>query len=78
MDFTLESEIDQGPNVTDLGPSDRCIAMVFQYYALYLDMSVRDNLAFGLKMANTPVAEIDSRLKAATLVLKIYHLLDRL
>jgi lactose/L-arabinose transport system ATP-binding protein len=64
-------------DVTDLDPSDRGIAMVFQSYALYPHMSVRDNLAFGLKMASTPKEEIDRRVAAASAILKTDHLLDR-
>jgi lactose/L-arabinose transport system ATP-binding protein len=67
----------KGRDVTDLDPSDRGIAMVFQSYALYPHMSVRDNLAFGLKMANTPQAEIDRRVAHASGILKIDPLLDR-
>jgi lactose/L-arabinose transport system ATP-binding protein len=66
-----------GRDVTDLDPSDRGIAMVFQSYALYPHMSVRDNLAFGLKMARTPPSQIDGRVAAAAAILKIDHLLDR-
>jgi lactose/L-arabinose transport system ATP-binding protein len=67
----------KGRDVTDLDPSDRGIAMVFQSYALYPHMSVRDNLAFGLKMARTDSSEIGSRVAAASSILKIDHLLDR-
>jgi lactose/L-arabinose transport system ATP-binding protein len=67
----------KGRDVTDLDPSDRGIAMVFQSYALYPHMSVRENLAFGLKMANTPAPEIETRVKAAAAILKIEHLLER-
>jgi lactose/L-arabinose transport system ATP-binding protein len=67
----------KGRDVTDLDPSDRGIAMVFQSYALYPHMSVRDNLAFGLKMARTDPSEIGSRVAAASSILKIDHLLDR-
>jgi len=67
----------KGRDVTDLDPSDRGIAMVFQSYALYPHMSVRDNLAFGLRMANTPLAEIDRRVAHASGILKIDPLLDR-
>ena len=48
-----------GRDVTDLDPSKRGIAMVFQSYALYPHMSVRQNLAFGLEIARTPQAEIE-------------------
>jgi lactose/L-arabinose transport system ATP-binding protein len=67
----------KGRDVTDLDPSDRGIAMVFQSYALYPHMSVRENLAFGLKMANTPLAEIERRVGHASAILKIDPLLDR-
>ena len=67
----------KGREVTDLDPSDRGIAMVFQSYALYPHMSVRDNLAFGLKMAHTDAAEIERRVRAASAILKIDPLLDR-
>ncbi len=66
-----------GRDVTDLDPSQRGIAMVFQSYALYPHMSVRDNLGFGLKMANTPKAEVDTRVAAAAKILKIEPLLER-
>lgn len=67
----------RGRDVTDLDPSDRGIAMVFQSYALYPHMSVRENLAFGLKMASTPKEEIDRRVAAASAILKTDHLLAR-
>jgi len=66
-----------GRDVTDLDPSQRGIAMVFQSYALYPHMSVRDNLGFGLKMANTPKAEVETRVAAAAKILKIEPLLER-
>ncbi|WP_429819864.1 ABC transporter ATP-binding protein [Ensifer sp. B1-9] len=67
----------KGRDVTDLDPSDRGIAMVFQSYALYPHMTVRDNLAFGLKMSRTDAAEINRRVGQASAILKIEHLLDR-
>ncbi|OAP39903.1 ABC transporter ATP-binding protein [Sinorhizobium glycinis] len=67
----------KGRDVTDLDPSERGIAMVFQSYALYPHMSVRDNLAFGLKMARTERTEIEQRVGQAAEILKIDHLLDR-
>ncbi|MGO4438968.1 ABC transporter ATP-binding protein [Rhizobium sp. RAF56] len=66
-----------GRDVTDLDPSERGIAMVFQSYALYPHMSVRENLGFGLKMARTPTSEIEERVRSASAILKIDHLLDR-
>ncbi|WP_064686363.1 ABC transporter ATP-binding protein [Rhizobium bangladeshense] len=78
LEDVSDGEIEiKGRLVTDLDPSERGIAMVFQSYALYPHMSVRDNLAFGLKMARTSAAEIETRVKAASAILKIDHLLDR-
>jgi multiple sugar transport system ATP-binding protein len=64
-------------NVTWEEPKDRGIAMVFQSYALYPRMSVRDNLSFGLRMAKTPRPEIERRVAQAAAMLQIEHLLDR-
>jgi len=78
LEEVTDGEIEiKGRNVTDLDPSDRGIAMVFQSYALYPHMSVRDNLAFGLKMAHTEPAEIEARVRAASAILKIDPLLER-
>lgn len=78
LEEVTDGEIEiKGRDVTDLDPSERGIAMVFQSYALYPHMSVRDNLAFGLKMARTPEAEIEARVRAASAILKIDPLLDR-
>jgi multiple sugar transport system ATP-binding protein len=55
--------------VNDLPPKDRDIAMVFQNYALYPHMSVADNLAFGLKLRNTPKPEIKRRVDDAAKLL---------
>ncbi|MFN3314952.1 MAG: sn-glycerol-3-phosphate ABC transporter ATP-binding protein UgpC, partial [Hyphomonas sp.] len=64
-------------DVTDLAPGDRDIAMVFQNYALYPHMSVRQNLAYGLKNRRTPKAEIERRVKIASDILQIGPFLDR-
>ena len=64
-------------NVTWEEPKDRGIAMVFQSYALYPRMSVRENMSFGLKMAKTPKPEIEKRVTRAAGILQITHLLDR-
>ncbi|WP_199287289.1 ABC transporter ATP-binding protein [Rhizobium chutanense] len=78
LEDVTDGEVEiKGRMVTDLDPSERGIAMVFQSYALYPHMSVRDNLAFGLKMARTHAGEIETRVKAASAILKIDHLLDR-
>jgi ABC-type sugar transport system ATPase subunit len=63
--------------VNDVEPGHRDIAMVFQNYALYPHMSVRENLAFGLKMRRTPRAEIDRRTAEAAETLELSALLDR-
>jgi alpha-glucoside transport system ATP-binding protein len=67
-----------GRDVTDDDPSRRGIAMVFQSYALYPHMSVKDNLGFGLKLARTPTEERESRIRRAARMLQIEPLLDRL
>ncbi len=66
-----------GRVVNDLPPKDRDIAMVFQSYALYPHMSVRQNLEFGLKIRKTPAAEMKTRVDEAAQILDITHLLDR-
>jgi len=63
--------------VNQVPPKDRDIAMVFQNYALYPHMSVYENMAFGLKMRNTPKAEIDAKVKEAARILDLEHLLQR-
>ena len=63
--------------VNDVAPGDRDIAMVFQNYALYPHLSVRENMAFGLKMRRTPRPEIDRRVADAAAALSIEHLLAR-
>lgn len=67
-----------GRDVTQLPPRDRDVAMVFQSYALYPHLTVRDNLAFGLKLRGTPESEIASRIKEASAMLGLDKLLDRL
>jgi ABC-type sugar transport system ATPase subunit len=66
-----------GSRVNDLEPGDRDIAMVFQNYALYPHKSVRENLAFGLRMRRTPADEIDRRIEEVSEMLSIGELLDR-
>jgi multiple sugar transport system ATP-binding protein len=67
----------EGRRIDVLPPGERGVAMVFQHYALYPHMSVRENMAFGLKNARVPGAEIDRRIGDATRVLEIEALLDR-
>jgi multiple sugar transport system ATP-binding protein len=63
--------------VNDVPPKHRDIAMVFQNYALYPHMTVRDNLAFALKLRNTPEAEIEKRVAQAAGILSITEYLNR-
>jgi len=60
-----------------LEPSERDIAMVFQNYALYPHMSVFKNMAYGLKIAKLPTAEIKTRVDKAAKILELGHLLER-
>jgi multiple sugar transport system ATP-binding protein len=62
--------------MNDVAPKDRDIAMVFQNYALYPHMSIRDNMSFGLKLRKTPKAEISERVNNAAKILGIERLLD--
>ena len=64
-------------DVTAWHPARRGVAMVFQSYALYPHMTVRENIAFGLKLARVPDAEIASRVDEAAGILQIGHLLAR-
>ncbi len=63
--------------VDHLPPAERDIAMVFQQYALYPHLSVRDNLAFALTIRRTPRTVIDARIAEAAQLLDIHALLDR-
>ena len=63
--------------INDIPPKDRDIAMVFQSYALYPHMSIRDNLAFGLKLRKVPKADIEARVKEAAMILDLTRYLDR-
>jgi multiple sugar transport system ATP-binding protein len=66
-----------GEVVNDLSPKDRDIAMVFQSYALYPTMTVRQNIEFGMKIRGVPPAERDRATKAAAEMLQMGQLLDR-
>ncbi|QDL94658.1 ABC transporter ATP-binding protein (plasmid) [Paroceanicella profunda] len=66
-----------GRDVTAEPPSGRGLAMVFQSYALYPHMTVRENMGFGLKTAGAPKAEIAAKVDAAAQVLKLEPMLDR-
>ena len=66
-----------GRVVNNLPPKERDIAMVFQNYALYPHMKVRDNMAFSLLLAKRPRAEVDERVAKAAGILGLNELLDR-
>jgi sn-glycerol 3-phosphate transport system ATP-binding protein len=66
-----------GRVVNDVEPSERDIAMVFQNYALYPHMSVFDNMAYGLKIAKVPLAEIKARVDKAAAILQLAPYLER-
>jgi len=66
-----------GARVDDLPPGDRDVAMVFQNYALYPHMSVRENVAFPLRMRRMPKAEIERRVRDAAGLLGLTELLER-
>ncbi|GIP31140.1 ABC transporter ATP-binding protein [Paenibacillus sp. J2TS4] len=63
--------------VNKVHPKDRDIAMVFQDYALYPHMTIRENLGFGLKNLKTPKKEIEKKITEAAAILSIENLLDR-
>src|SRR3954451_12955273 len=66
-----------GEVVNQKAPKDRDIAMVFQNYALYPHMTVRDNMGFALKLADTPKEEIDRKVENAARILDLTQHLDR-
>ncbi|WP_289034762.1 sn-glycerol-3-phosphate ABC transporter ATP-binding protein UgpC [uncultured Roseibium sp.] len=67
-----------GERMNETPPAQRGIAMVFQTYALYPHMSVRDNMAFGMKIAKKPKSEIDAAVDNAARILQLEPYLDRL
>jgi len=66
-----------GERIDQLAPGQRGVAMVFQHYALYPHMSIRENMAFGLKNIRVASAEIDKRVNEAARILEIAPLLAR-
>jgi multiple sugar transport system ATP-binding protein len=66
-----------GRDVTDVPPAKRGIAMVFQSYALFPHLRVKDNIAFGLRMHNVPREQIQERVRSAAGVMRIERFLDR-
>jgi multiple sugar transport system ATP-binding protein len=76
-DITSGDLIIGGERVNDLAPRDRDIAMVFQNYALYPHMTVRDNMGFALKLAKTDKATIDEKVGEAAKILDLEQHLER-
>jgi ABC-type sugar transport system ATPase subunit len=66
-----------GRDVTWLAPAERGISMVFQSYALYPHMTVKENIGFGLKMARLPRSEIETRTRKAAELLQLTDLMSR-
>src|SRR5436190_14352238 len=78
LEDITEGELRIGDTVVNqMAPKDRDIAMVFQNYALYPHMTVRENMAFPLKLANTPQEEIDRKVTEAAQILDLTEHLDR-
>lgn len=67
----------RGKDVTHLEPYDRHLSMVFQSYALYPHMNVRDNIAFALRTAKMPESQIEQKVSEAARVLRLENYLDR-
>jgi len=66
-----------GTRMNDVDPSKRGIAMVFQSYALYPHMTVRENMGFALRFAGVPKAEVDKQVNEAARILELEPLMDR-
>jgi multiple sugar transport system ATP-binding protein len=77
-DITSGQLLIGGQRMNDLPPAQRGVAMVFQSYALYPHMTVRENMAFGLKVLGAKKADIDARVAQAAESLQLTPLLDRL
>ncbi len=76
-DITAGSVSIDGQDVTHVEAADRGVAMVFQTYALYPHMTVRDNMGFGLKMNGMPKAQVVERTEKAAKILELGPLMDR-
>jgi multiple sugar transport system ATP-binding protein len=66
-----------GADVTDMGPAERELSMVFQSYALYPTKTVRQNMSFGLEVARLPRSEIDRRVNEVAQILRLSDYMDR-
>jgi ABC-type sugar transport system ATPase subunit len=77
-DVSAGAVLIDGREVTKVAPRDRDVAMVFQSYALYPHLTVRENLAFGLRVRKFPRGEIDARVADVAGVLELQGLLQRL
>jgi multiple sugar transport system ATP-binding protein len=78
LETITEGELRIGPKVVNnVPPRDRDVAMVFQSYALYPHMSVRDNIGFGLQLRKVPKQELKRRVEEAAKVLGLSEYLDR-
>jgi len=78
LETSTDGEIIIGDkDVSDIHPKDRDIAMVFQSYALYPNMTVRKNITFGMKVRKTPADQIEKSLSRVAELLQITPLLDR-
>jgi len=76
-DATSGRVLIDGADVTVVPPANRGIAMVFQTYALYPHLTVKNNMSLGLKQANTPAAEIERRVATASTMLSLEPYLER-
>ena len=76
-DITSGDVFIDGKRVNDVAPKDRDIAMVFQSYALYPNMTVYENMAFTLELKKVPKDEIDRKVRSAAEILGITEYLDR-
>src|SRR5881227_733909 len=78
LEDITEGELRIGDQVVNqIAPKDRDVAMVFQNYALYPHMTVRENMAFPLKLAKVPDEEVNRRVEEAAKVLELTEHLDR-
>ena len=78
LEETTSGEIRIGErNVTRMDPAERGVSMVFQTYALYPHMTVRENMGFGLKMNKVPAGEIKTKVDNAAAILRLEDYMDR-